>query len=185
MVCSRPVAQVAIKRKCTKVVLKRSKKETPTQLCQLDSILAWLGRFCFSRWQQEDLDIDDFEDCGGFIQDYQTTVLGVRLSDLIIGQTRKSTFSASSHWPRVAILICPDCFLQTKQLGPWSRAKYVNHRQPLYRWIIWLDPEGIRLAFYDFERGFLYFFYGFLIVNGHCRLELTCLCGNLHKKFRL
>lgn len=43
MVCSRPVAQVAIKRKCTKVVLKRSKKETPTQLCQLDSILAWLG----------------------------------------------------------------------------------------------------------------------------------------------
>lgn len=46
MVCSIPVAQVAIKhikRKCTKVVLKRSKQETHAVLNCANSILFWLG----------------------------------------------------------------------------------------------------------------------------------------------
>ena len=92
MVCSIPVAQVAIKhikRKCTKVVLKRSKQGTHAVLNCANSILFWLGL----AWQILFLAMTTgrpwywwLRGLRGVSSNASTTVLGVRLSDLIIGK---------------------------------------------------------------------------------------------------
>ena len=78
-----------------KVLLKRSKKETPTQLCQL--ILFWLGL----------VDLVSCDDnrktlilmtsrTAGVSSNASTTVLGVRLSDLIIGKRGNPHFQLAA-----------------------------------------------------------------------------------------
>lgn len=167
-----------------KSIVKEVKERDTYSIVPTHSILAGLGRSCFLRWQQEDLDIDDFEDCGGFIK----CIHYCTWSSLVWSynwQTRKSTFSASSHWPRVAIVIV---LIASFRPNNWGLGAEQN---------TWIIANLCIVESFDWTLKALGWhfmilkevFYGFLIVispqlqNGYCRLELTCLCGNLHEKF--